>query len=375
MTDALFEVDVPTAWDTSSLSRPRLRRLGATMGPAGAEAVALYNASSGRPLHDWDGAVLPAELWDYLDLVHGAMEAPLLAERSPEPTEPWFDLRGVPEGDRRRLVLFSGGKDGVATALTLEAAGFTPILYHVAGINRGNPEEQSWARRIAQHRGWALMVDTVSVAGAKHGVIEMPTKNQVIQLLALGRMIELGLPGEYLSGWYLSDTQDVCRVDYDFSDGDVAIATFDRYMGARVPGAHHSYSGVRNDLDAFAIVARAGLLNYVKGCVLQPRFFRRVRESNERKYGPLLPGRCGACPKCAWEQVALERLGVIEENPERRQAQAHIALRDWRGRYGDTIEEIYDHLVDPAQAATLAAEQPSWPEQDEWTPVEEHHDD
>ena len=202
--------------------------------------------------------------------------------------------------------------------------------------------------------------------------IEMPTKNQVIELLALGRMVEWGLPGEFFSGWYTADGQEHCRPDYDWSDGDEAIRLFGEYLSVRVPGVRHSYTGVRNDLDAFAMVARAGLLNYVKGCILQPRFHRRVRESNEQKYGSLLPGRCGACPKCAWEQVALERLGIVEPNPARRSAQAHILVRDYVGRYGDTLDEVCNSLADPEQAATLAAEGP-WPEQDAWTATEGEH--
>lgn len=353
-------------YDTTSPGRPRASGVQVGRGEAAAEALALYSATSALPMHPWTDAVLPAELHDYLSLVYAAAEQPLLAVRDDQPTRQWGTVPApTTTPGEKRLVLFTGGKDSLSAALRVQAAGYTPVLYHVAGLNRGMGDEPGYAQAIAQYAGWDLHIDRIKVSGTKNGLMELPTKNQVTALLALDRMLEWQLPGAFVAGWHRSDEQHKQHVGYDFSDGVDAIALFDAYMRARVPQVRYE-SMLYDTTEAWATVAAAGMLAFIKGCVCPVRYKKRVRAANQRKYGPLLPSRCGACVKCAWEQVALEELGVLEPNPALRKAQEKYIMRDFgpeRLGPGTTLADAIEFLVPAAEVDKWRRPRAQWPVQ------------
>lgn len=331
-------------------------------GPGAREAERLYEATSSLPLRpDW--GQVPDELADYLQLIYTGGQQPLTLERT-GPAQPWQPLAD----DGTCWVSFTGGKDSVAAALRAQEQGYRPQLLHVRGLNRGMMDEIHYARALAKRQGWPLHVLEVTAQGKKQGLMELPTKNQVSTLLLLDHAAQHG-GAAWTAGWHRADLQAGQGFGYDYSDGDQAIALFDQYVRARYPGA--TYLGdLWDTTEAWARCAAAGLLAYVKGCVAPVRFKATWRATNERKFGPLLPGRCGSCVKCAWEQVALEALGISEPRPALRAATAKYLLRDFASRTpGGTLPEVLELLVPASQASRW--HRPAWPEQHTppWAPL------
>jgi hypothetical protein len=332
--------------------RPVLRPTLTATGPGATAALELYAGTSSLPLQDtWQ---VPDELADYLHLAYGPHAEQLQAERT-GPAAPWGELTD----DGTCWVQFSGGKDSVAAALLAEAAGYRVVCYHLAGLNRGMGDELEYARATCEARGWPLYVDRVRASGKKNGLVELPTKNQVSALAMLARMAEVG-GAVWTAGWHTAAYQDRKTWGYDWTDGTQVIAAFDRYLDARYPG-HRRLAPLEDTLHAWATVAGAGLLQYVKGCVCPVRFKARRRATNEQKFGPLLHGRCGSCPKCAWEQVALEALGISEPRPDLTAHGERFLLADFGTDELRTPEQITGWLVPPERAAALARD--DWPEQ------------
>lgn len=345
--------------------RPKLSAPGG--GPGARAAEELYEATSGLPLRrSWGDQ--PSELCSYLSLIYSGGEGHPLDVWATGPAEPWAQL----EDDGSCWVSFTGGKDSVAAALRAEEQGFRPKLLHVRGLNRGMMDEILYARAIAEHRGWELHVREISVSGRKQGLMELPTKNQVSTLLLLDFAGSVGAGSHWTAGWHGCDAQGGQGFDYDFSDGDEAIGRFGAYLRARFPGT--TYIGdLWDTVECWARVADAGLLNFVKGCVAPIRFKRQWRERNEARWGPLLPGRCGSCVKCAWEQIALEELGILEPRPEMRKAQEKFILRDFGPRASlPTLEAAVEEFCVPKESVEKWR-RPSheWPEQavPPWAPL------
>lgn len=360
------------SWGYPEDAAPRPRYSASGGGPGARAAEQLYEATSGLPMRRSWGEV-PDELADYLELVYRAGEQALDLTRS-GPAEPW----GKAEDDGTCWVSFTGGKDSVAAALRAEQQGYRPRLLHVRGLNRGMMDEILYAQALADFRGWELHVRPVSVSGKKAGLMELPTKNQVSTLTILDaaqqHAEEAGEPmaGVWSAGWHGCDAQGGQGFDYDFSDGDEAIRLFGRYVDARWPGTRY-IGDLWDTVECWARVADAGLLGYVKGCVAPIRFKRQWRERNEERWGPLLPGRCGSCVKCAWEQIALEELGILEPRPEMRRAQEKFILRDFAHRASEpTLEAAVEEFCVPAASIEKWKREPGeWPEQaiPPWAPL------
>ncbi|CAB4152539.1 hypothetical protein UFOVP613_20 [uncultured Caudovirales phage] len=286
--------------------RPRIRSERIAAHPASLEALELYAATSGLPLLErW--AEVPASLRPYLEEIYRAAGQDLLVGAE-VPTQAWAELTDT----GAVWVAFSGGKDGLAAALAARDQGFTPILYHLRGINRGKSEHRQ-ALEAARAARMPILIDHVAVQGTKQGFVEMPTKNQVIAELMAARMAQFG-GSRYAMGTTDADVQERLKVDLNYSDGVTAVALFHEHLKARFPGIVHMPL-VKNETHALARVAAEGLLGSVSGCMEQ-RFLSTKRAATERKHGALpLPNRCGGCTKCASEYLNLAALGAVPESP------------------------------------------------------------
>jgi hypothetical protein len=350
------------------------------MSPGNDEAVVLFNSTSALPLLRW--GMVPDELGDYLELIYrGGGDSPyeVGGERT-GPAQPWAE-DPLPDTDVT-WVSFTGGKDSVAAALDVEAAGRRPVLWHLAGLNRGMGDEPRYAQRIADRMGWPLIFDRVSITGKKNGLMELPTKNQVNALFLTSRMWAessgsalLAHHGhgryasrEFVTGWHASDTQDKQAFGYDYSDGVEAIAAFNAYLSARYPGLR--YRQVLHDTtEAWARIADAGLLQFIKGCVCPLRYKARVRAANVKKFGWLLAGRCGSCVKCAWEEHALQSIGVLPPDGKRLAHGLPWMVRDFGERFpgveGDALASAVREFLVPVEVSHHFRRQSfEWPPQD-----------
>lgn len=337
--------------------RPRMKVVDVAnpMHAAVQEGLDLYHATNSLPLLKWP-ATIPLELREYLNIIYagnGEVPAP---EGDSQPAEPWGDLSYVP---RQMWVAYTGGKDSVSAALRAEADGYAPRLYQLIGINRGQGDEPRYAARTALKRGWPLVQERVHVSGAKRGLMELPTKNQVTALF-LGARMALDGGQDYCTGWHLSDRQEVQQFDYDYSDGVEAIAAFNAYLGARLPGLRYTQQ-LHNTTEAWAEIAAGGLLQYIKGCVCPLRYKANLRRRNVERFGWLLSNRCGSCVKCGWEEWALQSLGVLPHNDERLQHGLKWMVRDFQPRMPEaSADEIVEFLV--PRAASEKYRRNVWPD-------------
>lgn len=330
--------------------RPVLRA--GSLAPGASEALELFCATSSRPLQaKWRAS---DELIPYLrHLYAGGLED--LELESSGPTIPFASL--VDNGTT--WIQFTGGKDSLSACLKAEAEGRKVVCYHLRGLNRGMGDEHRVATRICEERGYRLVVDSVRASGKKTGLIESPVKNQVSLLCMLYRMAAEG-GSHYSAGWASGDHSAERRWEYCFSDSPVSIELFNAYASARFPGARFSWSN-RSVIESWSRVARAGLLRFVKGCVMPLRFRVAIRKKNEELFGSLLEGRCGSCVKCAWEQEALTRLGILPARPAFEKHGEKFIERDFRSDFRPDLAAIRAELIPEAEIEAFRSD--SWPAQ------------
>ena len=290
----------PTA-DQGRGTGHRLRVVHGPQGPLVDEAVRVFNGVTCLP---------PVKGWSDVAPGVGAWLAPLYVDLGAELDCNLVDPGpvGQVEDNGTMWILYSGGKDGAASALLARAEGLEPVLYHVHGINRAYPRELKWVRRFAAATGIRLIVDRVKVTGKEAAIKESPFKNMALMSMMVSRMMEEG-GARYGSGCHPL-VNDGGNAGINWSDGMEAIATWDKRLCGAVDGLQPHRYMLKNDVHSLAVIADAGLLDQVHGCLLPARRFKRVRDANERKHGPLLDGRCGSCMKCVREWIMLHRLGV-----------------------------------------------------------------
>lgn len=366
MTTDAYDATNWTAMPTDdNAERARLAVPGEGLGARVAER--LWEGTSGFPLRRTWGEV-PDEFGAFLDVVYDGGEGHRIEPLEYEATGPTASWRELTD-DGSAWVLFTGGKDSVAAAIRAEAAGYRPRLLHLRGLNRGVMDEVIYAEATAAHRGWEFHVVEVRITGKKVGFLECPTKNVVAQLVLSDLMADRG-GAVWTAGYHAFDDNSVQGYLYDYGDGVQTLAAFRRYLHAANTGMRY-IGDLQDTAECWAVVAGAGLLGYVKGCYAPLRFKRQWRERNEAKFGPLLAGRCGSCIKCAWEQVALEELGVVAPNPALRASQAKFITRDFLTRGGGTLQGAIDFLVPPETVERYRRPFGEWPEQDvpPWAPL------
>ena len=263
----------------------------------------LWWATCGRPMkRSW---LAWPELYRYLSGVYRAVGDQLYPTPVPAPESV------AVAGDTGLIwVACSGGKDGLATALLAREAGLEVVLYHVAGLNRGtaSAEHAAVARQAAVIRA-PLVVQHVSISGPQAGFVEMPTKNQVLATLLVGAMVSARPQGgQYALGNVLADHAEHLNPRLALSDSVEAVEAWHAVLCTLVPGLARR-TWLRHELEALATLMKHGLVELAHGCMAPLRYRAGYRQANERKYGPLLPDRCGSCTKCCSETLMLRALG------------------------------------------------------------------
>lgn len=204
--------------------------------------------------------------------------------------------------DEHVMVGFSGGKDSTAVALMLAEMGFKPILMFVSGFNRSYPQELDAAVGIAKKTGFPLRIIRARLSGSSP-YPDNPVKNQLI----LAMMVDYGLRTgirNYAQGNLHEDKVANTNFETGFSDAiemyDAAEQLFSQY----VPGFRLHSRMIANETVSLEYMTRYPEIRpYISSCLLPLRYKPNVRRANERKFGPLLPGRCGSCYKCCQEYL------------------------------------------------------------------------
>lgn len=218
----------------------------------------------------------------------------------------------------KAIVLFSGGKDGLAVALKLRADGMQPVLLHVRGINGGAyvKQEAEAARAVAEIAGFPFRELKVKLAG-KSAHVENPTKNLALACLAASLAVSWGA-GCVALGLQSEDrwsTNPRCGLSDNI---DVALPGC-AAIEAIVPGLRMIPASFATDAASLVQIVSdcPEALPAISSCMTGARFKRTVREANVRRYGVgLLPGRCGSCYKCALEAVVLAAMeGQVMPKP------------------------------------------------------------
>lgn len=213
---------------------------------------------------------------------------------------------------KRLVVGFSGGKDSLAALLEARAQGYDVTAFHVAGINRGAPDERQYAARMARRCGLPMVVRTVKLAGK----LEYP-ENYVKNQFIVAAMVQWGAPqgiANYSLGNALSRTVATCHPRYTLTDTVELLKAMQPFFEASYP-AYRYHWFLDNGTDSYRILVKyaPNSIPFVKGCLALPWQKKIWREANERKYGlRLLPNRCGSCGKCCLEYVILYDMGYLD---------------------------------------------------------------
>jgi len=234
-----------------------------------------------------------------------------------EPGEPLPDSIGVcvnPD-PKKVLVGFSSGKDSTAAAVLLQDQGYKPILFHVHGINRYHPYELAACQEVARVLDLPLKVVNVSQRG-KNVHPDNPVKNQLILAMAL----EWGLENGILAHSHGNDFMDSHELAFsiNFSDSIDMYNAFRDFALKHVPGFQMMDPIVFNETGAYlALMKRPEVIPFMSSCLQVVLYKERIHQANERKFGTILPGRCGTCRKCCVEYLHLALLGVEELRKDR----------------------------------------------------------
>ena len=342
--------------------RPVLVAKTAVAHPAVHEALALYNATSARPMRaDWGYRTTC-----FVNMVGQAYAA--LGESFDAITKgeaaPWTELPYDKKHHSTVWVAFTAGKDSVAAALKLREKGYSPILYHLHGINRSWPTELKNSRRAAHALGMPLVVDEVSVRGKRaegpREIVCTPLRNQILLLMMCARMAAHG-GRDYAFGTVTTDTERTQSPHHDWSDGASAMRTGHKYAESRFPGLT-CLNFLQDEVESLAIVAAHGMLDYTRSCMTPHRFQGVRRAASVKRFGELLPGRCGECFKCCAEAVVLDAMGVVSYGAEfLNHCQAR--MKAWMTASGraavDYLERTRDEIRDECDRAWRPAG--GWP--------------
>jgi len=241
-------------------------------------------------------------------------------------------LTRTPDPDKRIVVGFSGGKDSLATLLEARDKGYDVTAFHVAGINRGAPDERTYAARMARRCGIPLVVRSVKLGGR----LEYP-ENYVKNQFIVAAMVEWGSPqgiANYSLGDVSTDTLLTCQPRYNLTDSVELLTAMQEFFKSGYPDFQYRWF-LRHVTDSYRILVQhaPNSIPFVKGCFALPWQKKVWREANERKYGvTLLPNRCGSCWKCCAEFIILEDMAHLEGNDGFRQHcidyLRHIAPRE-----------------------------------------------
>lgn len=272
-------------------------------GPLAAEAAALFAWGSQWPL----ARVAPvAGQWQpFLDLLGDMAGAPGLRAGNP-PQAP----DGRETDPQKAVVLFSGGKDGLAAAISLRARGLRPALLHVRGINGGayTKAEAEAAEAAARIAGFPLRVLPIKLVG-KSDHTENPTKN--IALAALGAALALQWGAGVVALGVLTEDRHVENIACGISDHVDLAAAGCAGIEDMAPGLSCLPGVMPSEFAGLALIHKEcpDALRAVVSCMTGQRFRESLRRRNMEKFGvDLPPGRCGSCYKCATEQIALAAL-------------------------------------------------------------------
>ena len=300
------------------------------------EAKRLYDATSSTPFKkNW--GYIPEELAKYLEFVYSACNQEIeVSYTELECTHPTID-------NGTCWVMFSGGKDCTAAAIRAERMGYKIVCYHQKGINRGVQTEIKHATKICEKMGWRLIINDAHVTGKKHGLIEPPTKNQVTALCMMEEMKKQG-GAVWTGGFLATDTiaSGTMKWGLNYSDAQDVITLFDKYLEKKYQVKRLQL--LEHELESWVECTMKGLLNDISGCTFPSYFKSALIVKNEMKYGNMLDDRCGSCYKCAWEQLALEALGILKPNPELRKHQEKYIMQ-YAIREGEPMTDIINRLV------------------------------
>lgn len=274
---------------------------GYTPGHIGRAAVALFTLAAQKPLPD--SYSVP---WYMAPVLRALYRGSVPAGA--------FHMAWTPQGHeldtRRALVCFSGGKDSLAAALKLQATGHRVHLFNVPGINPSYGHERKHAQSLAAFLGLPLVEQGVKLAPQAY--TENPAKNTTILALAADWGIPRGF-GTYAMGTLSRDTGATTPFESGWSDALEMTQAGADMLAAYAPGACLDPYLLRSETDSLLTILAhqqaPALLNRVSSCMLPARYKPSTRRANERKFGPLLPGRCGSCYKCAQEILVLEAAG------------------------------------------------------------------
>lgn len=275
-----------------------------------AAAADLFGWASTWPLGD-AGALAPE--WapvvqmvaSYADQQAQAPAGASMAQAAPGKLDP-----------RRAIVLFSGGKDSLAVALSLQAAGVAPCLLHVKGLNgSAYAHEAAAAAAVAEAAGLPFRVVTAKLHG-KSAHTENPVKN--VMLLGLGAAFALRWRAGVVAMGVLKHDTAVANVRCGLSDHPAIAAAGAAAIEAAAPGLRVMPAMIEDDCDAYARVWKMcpDAIPAISSCMTGARFKRSLRAKNEARFGiELLPGRCGSCYKCAFELIATHALAGRQMDP------------------------------------------------------------
>jgi 7-cyano-7-deazaguanine synthase in queuosine biosynthesis len=254
------------------------------------------------------------------------------------------------------VVGYSGGKDSLAVALTLQEYGYTPILMHIQGLTRSTSSiELKSTKEVAEKTGWPLEINKLSYKG-DNPYIESPVRN----FLVLAYMIEYMLEKNINKAAMGIETTDKTRYvpieehkNNGFSDGIDTVQLF-------VKAIRYTFKDFvlldsiesKPAMTVWLYKKYKDLFDISSSCFCTDRFLLSKRQKYMKRYNlKYLPKyNCFCCRKCAQDYLILKEAGIKDwDQADGKEAEAYAkkviqnALES-RGAEvtGDPVEYIFE---------------------------------
>lgn len=224
-----------------------------------------------------------------------------------------FDVEG---NEHDEVVGFSGGLDSSYMALSEHDGGMSVRLFHVTGLNKAYPDEDTYSRRFSTSSEIPLTECRVKhIKNQKY--VDNPLKNQLIMSMMADYGISHGITTYAMGADWCTDIRH-CEIGFTITDSIEINGAFLDGMRKVMPSYNLRFIGgevKKADRLRYIIVNHRECLNSVSSCISPHRFKKMLHTNNMRKYGvDLMDGRCGSCFKCCMEWLILRHTGYVGRN-------------------------------------------------------------
>ena len=217
---------------------------------------------------------------------------------------------------KRIIILFSGGKDSLATVLYYKKRGYDIMLYHLRGYNKVAPDEYKVVQKLAEYLELPLVIEEFDFVRISWQY-DNPMIDRIAHIYALDWGIRNNFGVKIATGDFTTAQWEIAPNSAVLGGTDLFIDTENKILSKYIEGAEICRTNYNNHVAFKEFLHEPELLKLSMSCVHPQRFREKCRKQIKAKYDiDLLPNRCGYCWKCCVEYIYYTDHDVFEYNED-----------------------------------------------------------